>query len=183
LKADTDERPAPPQAAVRRPTEGATMEPDAAQGTQGVRGGLVGVARGDAVEVSRSAVAVAASKGPATMKQSFVGGVLAGGDASVSQGYATAVAAAGDAKVKQGGAQWLLSAGDVDVEFGGAAVVLAPRVTMRRGFVGLLAARDAQLEDGAKVLLKPTGAAALGAAFGAAFAIVAAVAFVGRRRR
>ena len=63
------------------------------------------------------------------------------------------------------------------------AVVAAPRVTMRRGFVGLLAARHAQLEDGAKVLLKPTGAAALGAAFGVAFAVVAAVAFAGRRRR
>ena len=159
------------------------MEPEAGQGTQVVRGGLVGVARGETVEVSRSAVGLAASRGPSTIRQGFAGGVLAGGDASVSQGYATAVAAAGDAKVKQGGAQWLLSAGDVDVEFGGAAVVLAPRVTMRRGFVGLLAAREARLEDGARVLLKPTGAAALGAAFGAAFAIVAAVGFIGRRRR
>jgi hypothetical protein len=77
----------------------------------------------------------------------------------------------------------MFAAGDVNVEFGGALLVAAPRVTMRRGFVGLLAARHAQLEDGAKVLFQPTGAAALGAAFGMAFAIVAAVAFGGRRRR
>ena len=159
------------------------MESDTGQEARVVRGGLVGIARGETVQVSRAAVALSTSKGPATVKQGLVGAALAGGDVSVAQGYATAIAAAGDATVKQGGVQWLMSAGEVDVELGGAAVVLAPRVTMRRGFVGLLAARHAQLEDGAKVLLRPTGAAALGAAFGAAFALVAAVAFAGRRRR
>jgi hypothetical protein len=148
-----------------------------------VHGGFVGVARGEAVEISRSAVVVSASKGAATVKQGFTGAVLAGGDATVAQGYATALAAAGDASVRQAGAQWLFAAGDVNVEYGGAGLIVAPRVTMRRGFVGLLAARNAQLEDGARVMLKPTGAAALGAAFGVAFAVVAAVAFRGRRRR
>ncbi len=118
-----------------------------------------------------------------SVKQGVTGAVLAGGDATVAQGYATALAAAGDATVKQAGAQWLFAAGDVDVEFGGALAVAAPRVTMRRGFVGLLVARHAQFEDGTKVLLKPTGAAALGAAFGMAFAVVAAIAMLGRRRR
>jgi hypothetical protein len=159
------------------------VDPDTGHPGAGVRSGFVGVARGEAVEVSRSAVAVSASKGPATIRQGFTGAVLAGGDASVAQGYATALATAGDATIKQGAAQWLFAAGDVDVEFGGAVLVAAPRVTMRRGFVGLLAARHAQFEDGAKVLLKPTGAAAFGAALGAAFAIVGAVAFGARSRK
>jgi hypothetical protein len=159
------------------------VEPDTAQAVQGVRSGLVGVVRGDSVEVTRSAVAVSASRGAVSVKQGFTGAVLAGGDASVAQGYATALVSAGDGSVKQGGAQWVLAAGDVDVEFGGALAIAAPRVTVRRGFVGLLTARHAQLEDGAKVLLKPTGAAAFGAALGAAFAIVAAVAFGTRGRK
>jgi hypothetical protein len=159
------------------------MEPETEQEVTSVRSGLVGVARGETVEISRGAVAVSASKGAVSLKQGLTGAVIAGGDASVAQGYATALAVAGDATVKQAGAQWLFAAGDVDVEFGGAVLVAAPRVTVRRGFVGLLAAKNAVLEDGAKVLLRPTGAAALGAAFGAAFAIVAAVAFLGRRRR
>lgn len=159
------------------------MEADAERGPRTVSGRLTGVARGDSVEVSRSAVAVAASGGPLNVKQGLTGAVLTGGDASVSQGYATVLAAAGDGTVKQAGAQWLLAAGDVGVEFGGAALVAAPRVTMRRSFVGLLAARSAQFEEGSKVLFKPTGAAALGAAFGMAFAVVSAVAWAGLRRR
>ena len=67
----------------------------------------------------------------------MIGALLTGGDASVAQGYATVMAAAGDATVKQAGTQWLFAAGDVDVEYGGALLVAAPRVTMRRGFVGL----------------------------------------------
>lgn len=148
-----------------------------------VRSGLVGVARGETVDVSRSLVALSASKGAVTSRQGMVGALLTGGDASVAQGYATVMAAAGDATVKQAGTQWLFAAGDVDVEYGGALLLTAPRVTMRRGFVGLLAARHAQLEDGAKVLLKPTGAAAFGAALGVAFALVAAVAFGTRSRK
>lgn len=159
------------------------MEAGAEREARTIAGRLVGVARGDALEVSRSAVAVGASRGDLTLKQGVTGAVLAGGDASVSQGYVSALAAAGDATVRQAGAQWVLAAGDVGVEYGGAALVAAPTVTVRRGFVGLLAAREAQLEEGSKVLFRPTGAAALGAAAGAVFAVVAAVAWAGLRRR
>ncbi len=159
------------------------MEPDTAQTVQSVRTGLVGVARGESVEVTRSAVAVSASKSAANVKQGFTGAVLAGGDAAVSQGYATALIAAGDSTVRQAGAQWLLAAGDVDVEFGGALAVAAPRVTMRRGFVGLLAARQATIEDGSKVLFSGSGAAAFGAALGAAFALVGGIVLATRGRK
>ncbi len=158
------------------------MDPEDVRGEQAVRSGLVGVARGASVAVQRGVVGVVASRASANVKQGMTGAVMAGGDASVTQGYATAVAAAGDATVKQAGAQWLLAAGDVDVDLGGALLVAAPRVTMHRGFVGLLAARNADIGEGVKVLLKPTGAAAIGAAFGVAFALVAAVAFGTRRR-
>ncbi len=159
------------------------MEAGAEREARSISGRLVGVARGDALEVSRSAVGVATSRTDASVRQGMTAAVLAGGDVSVAQGYASVLAAAGDASVKQAGTQWLLAAGDVAVEYGGAALVAAPTVTVRRGLVGLLAARDAHLEEGAKVLFRPTGAAALGAAAGAAFAIVAAVAWAGLRRR
>lgn len=159
------------------------MSEDTGEAGTSVRNGLVGVARGESVEVSRSVAMVATSKGAATFKQGMTGAVLAGGDAAVTQGYATALVAAGDAAVRQSATQWLFAAGDVELSTGGAVVVAAPRVTMRRGFVGLLAARHAQLEDGARVLLKPTGAAAFGAALGLAFGLAAAVAFGARGRK
>jgi len=159
------------------------VDAEGAEGMQDVRNGLVGVVRGDNVSVTRSAVGVSTSKATADVKQGVAGTVFAGGDATLAQGYATAITAAGDATVRQSGVQWLLSAGDVDIELGGALAVAAPRVTVRRGFVGLVAARQAQIEDGSRVLLNATGAAAFGAALGAALAIVGAIAFGTRLRK
>ncbi len=131
--------------------------------------------RGDTATVERSAVGVVATTGATEVRQSLAASVLSGGGVGLTQSGATAVVATGDATLRQGGAQWLLAVGDVTVVSGGAAVVAAPAVKVERGFVGLVLARDVELGDGARVLLQPRGAAALGAGIGVVVAALMAV--------
>ena len=144
---------------------------------------LVFAVRGDTASVERSAVGVVATTGATEVHQSLAASVISGGGVSLSQAGATAIVAAGDAQLRQGGSQWLLAAGDVTVDWGGAAVVAAPVVKVERGFVGLVLARHAEMGDGARVLLQPRGAAALGAGLGLAVAAVMAVAGAGALAR
>jgi hypothetical protein len=124
--------------------------------------------RGETATVSQSAVGAVATTGSIDVRQSLVGPVFSGSGVTLSQGGSTALVAFGDGTVRQGYAQWVFTTGDVTMEWAGAAVVAAPTVKVERGWVGLVLSRHTELAEGARVLLRPSGAAALGGAAGLA---------------
>ena len=60
-----------------------------------------------------------------------------------------------------------LDGNSIDVRNGGAGIAIAGTVRVDRGGVGLLLARHAEIGEDTRVMLQPTGAAALGVGFGA----------------
>ena len=150
------------------------------QGTTEVRGRLIGLVRGHTVDVGRGMAGVVAARGPVSVKQGMAGAMLATGDASVERGYATCVGTLGQAHLHQAGTQWLFTAKGVEIDQGGAMVAAAPRVTVRRGFLGLALAQHVDLDEGSKLIFTPKSAAAFGAVFGAVFALVS---LAGLRKR
>jgi hypothetical protein len=161
-----------------KPVEDPTTQASGAETAETtVRRGLIGVARGGDVDVAQSIAGVVAGRGGTSFRQGMAGAVVSGGDTQVTQAFTVALPTLGDADLRLAAAQWVLSAGDVSFEKGGCAAAVAPSVSVHSGVVGAALGWKVELGEGARVLLTPRTAAiagaALGVAFGAAFAISA----------
>lgn len=136
-----------------------------------VRMSAVGYLAADHAELRMSPAAIAHVKGPLDLRFSS----------------ASLLAAGGDARVQYGACQMVAAKGDVSLNTAMAGAVLSRQTRVERGLVGMLVANDVELADGARVILRPAGAAALGAGF--AGGLLFAVAFLwrllvsGRKRR
>jgi hypothetical protein len=106
--------------------------------------------------------------------RSSVGLALSKDSASVSQGMSRVVAAGHNADLHMSAAGAVLAGKTARLRTAGAGIVAAPQVTVDRGWIGLLLAGKADLTD-TKVMVRPGGAAAVAAAFGAALAVGLAV--------
>jgi hypothetical protein len=126
----------------------------------------LGRAQADTAEVKMSAIG-ALSTQSANIKASSVASAYVKGNASLAWSSAQLVGSTKDVTLTNSGGQIMLAGNDIEVHRGGAAVMAARTVTVHRGLVGMVVAQNAILGDETKVLLKPTGAAALGAGFGA----------------
>ncbi len=149
---------------------------------------VVGLVRSTTATVRQSATAVVFDSGTTQIMQ---GGTLAAGawgdmrismggavvvlarrSVSLERGYGQWLIGAGDMTVKQGGAMTMLAGKSISVTQGGAALMVTPSAHVQGGGVGLLISGRTELSDGARVVLRPAGAAALGAALGGVFALV-----------
>ena len=139
-------------------TVAAKLEADTAD----VRMSAVGYLVTDSANLKMSPTAVTYARGSADMKLSSANMLLAGQDVAM----------------QYSGAQLVGAKGSVDVTMGAAGAILTREAHVDRGLVGLLVAGDVELGEGAKVMLRPAGAAALGAGF--AGGLLLAVAFLWR---
>jgi hypothetical protein len=142
----------------------------------------LGRAQADTAELKFSAVGALTTQ-TATLKASSVAAALVKGDASLAWSSAQLVGSAHDITLNNSGGQLMVAGNSIDVRTGGAAVMAARTITVQRGLVGMVLAQNADLGDDTKVLLKPAGAAAMGAGFGAGAIVGLVFAARGLRRR
>lgn len=124
----------------------------------------VTLSQSETATFERSSVAAAYCKDSATLNQTVSRVVLAGNVAEMSMSAGGIVAAGGNARLRNAGA----------------GIVAAPRVSIERGWVGLVLAGKADLGE-ANVMVAPGAAVTAAAAFGAALGITLAA--LRRRRR
>lgn len=156
----------------------------------------------DTVEMTRSA-ARSIKTGSVTMERSAVASLhadvaelkysaaaltYARERADLSWASPTVVGARGDVTLKNGAAQIVAAGNNVGIRSSAAVAVVARTARVEGGLVGVLLAGQADVDEKARVLLKPAGAAAAGAGF--AGGLVVAFAFLwkafsaaGKRRR
>jgi hypothetical protein len=96
--------------------------------------------------------------------------VIYGDNVEVSQGGGVIFIAKDELEIKQGGGQWMIGFRKLEVEQGGCAVMLAGRAEVSRGFIGVLAARRAELKEGSRVLMTLPQALVAGLVAGAVLA-------------
>jgi hypothetical protein len=126
----------------------------------------LGRAQADTADVKMSAVGMLSTQS-ANFKASSVAAAMVKGDATLAWSSAQMVGTTKDVTLTNSGGQLMLAGNTIDVHRGGAAVMAARSVTVQRGMVGVVIAQNAVLGDDTRVLLKPTGAAAMGVGFGA----------------
>ena len=143
----------------------------------------LGRAQADTAEVKMSAVGMLNTQS-ASFKASSVAAALVKGDASLAWSSAQLVGSTKDVTLSNSGGQLMLAGNNIDVQRGGAAVMAARSVTVQRGMVGMVVGQNVTLGDETRVLLKPTGAAALAAGFGAGAitGLLLAARILGRRK-
>jgi hypothetical protein len=162
------------------PSRGAPPEENPGRVT--VRGSLVGRVQARKALVTGSGAGAVVAGEDATLSASFAGAVVAGRDMVVTAGGGQFLVAGGDITLTTGGAQILVAGGDVDATNLNGGVLVARRVSVERGIVGVLVARDADLGN-ARVLLNTPQAAALGAVLGLVAPVVAFLLHRSFRRR
>lgn len=134
-------------------------------------------AAGD-VAVQRSLVG-ALSAHNVTLRQAAAGPMMTTGDVSIERGGCGPVMCSGDVSIRQGGCGPVLARGSVSITQGGAQSVIAGEARIGAGaFVGIVVSPKVAVDDGARVLMSTTQAAAFGAALGTLLGLVAF-----RRRR
>lgn len=131
-------------------------------GEASVRMSAVGYLSADSAVFKMSPAALTYARGPVELKFSS----------------ASVLASADDVHLQYSGSQIVAAKGDVRLGTAAAGAVLSGRSHVERGLVGLLIAKDVELGEGARVMLRPAGAAALGAGF--AGGLLLAVAFLWR---
>ena len=99
--------------------------------------------------------------------------IAAGQDMRIMGGGGSIIAAGRDMSITSGGGSVLAAGNNISVQNGGGALVLTSNATVSRGFVAVLLSGKVELREGSRVLLGTPQAAALGAAFGLVFALVA----------
>jgi hypothetical protein len=114
-----------------------------------------------------------------TLAAAAAGPMMTSGDVSITNGLCGPVMCSGDVSIHNGGCGPVLARGTVSFTNGGTQSVIAGEAQLRSGsFVGMVLAPRVTIEDGARVLMSTTQAAAFGAAFGALVGL-----FALRRRR
>ncbi len=123
--------------------------------------------------VTRSGVGLVMAQQRADISQGGAAIFAAGETLNVMQGGGSILAAGNNMKVAMGGGSILVAGNEIEVEKGGGGILIAGNeIEIEGGFAGIVISPNVELEDGAKVLLTTPQAAALGAAFGAVFALV-----------
>ena len=149
---------------------------------------VVGLVRSTTATLHQSAGVVVFDSGTTEIRQGAAVAAGAWGDLRISmgacvaavsrrnvtieRGYGQWIIGAGDMTVTQGGAMTMMAGKSISVTQGGAALLLTQSARVEHGNVGLLISGRTELADGSRVLLRPAGAAALGGALGAAFALI-----------
>jgi phage baseplate assembly protein gpV len=155
---------------------------DLETGDTSVETSAIGSLTGRDVTISVSAVGGVNASGGVRMERSGAAGVLSAGDVELQQAGAGVLLVGGDVAIERGGAQWMLSAGDIAVETGGALAIAARSVSIKEGWVGIVASPHAEIAEGVRVVLDPKGAAIFGAALGSMIALGIALAIRWRSR-
>jgi hypothetical protein len=128
------------------------VESMADNGRTEVQRAVVGVVRGDDVNMSRAGAGVVLARHDISMTQGGGGPIVAGGDVSFRQGGGGPVLARGNVTLEQGLMKTVLAGGDVRVG--------------DRGFVGIALAPRLTVEPGGRVMMTVRQAAAFGAVVG-----------------
>jgi hypothetical protein len=105
--------------------------------------------------------------GSANLSMSAAGFTYARDDVDLSWSSAKLTVAGREIRMQNAGSQLVVANGRVRLSNAAAGAVLAREASIERGYVGLLVAGKAELAEGTKVLLRPGGAAAMGAGFAA----------------
>jgi len=129
------------------------------------------------VSMERSAAAML-NADVASLKYSAAAVAYARNSAELSWASPNLVGAGGDVTLRNAGAQFVAAANGVSIRNGGAAAVVARTARIEGGIVGLLLAGQADVDEKARVLFKPAGAAAAGAGF--AGGLIVALVFLWR---
>jgi hypothetical protein len=148
---------------------------------------LVGLVRGQTTTLHQSAGVVVFDTGTTQIKQGAALAAGSWGDMGISMGCCVAAVSRRNISIERGCGQWLIGAGDmtvtqggamtmmagksISVTQGGAALLLTQSARVEHGNVGLLVSGRTELGDGARVLLRPAGAAALGGALAGVMAL------------
>jgi len=114
-----------------------------------VRMSAVGYLSADSAEVKMSPTAFTYARGSADLKLST----------------ANVLAVGNDVHLQYSGGQLVAAKGDVRLDMAAAGAVMSREVHVDRGLVGLLIASNVELGEGTRVILRPAGAAAMGAGF------------------
>lgn len=136
----------------------------------------VGGARLHDATVTYSAVGGMTAEGGVSADLVSIGGIAAKGDVTVDRGMAGGVLAGGNVSLGTSVTEGILAAGDVTAETLAAVGVAGRSVSIKQGWVGIVAAPEVSIAEGVRVAFDPRSAAWLGAAFGAVFALVFALA-------
>jgi hypothetical protein len=134
-------------------------------GHTNVERSVVGVMRGEDIEMTRGGAGVVLARHDVSMRQGGGGPIIAGGDVKFHQGGGGPVLARGNVTLEQGLMQTVVAGGRVTVG--------------NRGFVAFALSPSTTVEDGGKVLMTVRQAAAFGAALGVGVLLAAGL----RRRR
>jgi hypothetical protein len=129
-------------------------------------------ARTHSLSATGSAVGIATVDGDAETRLSVVGIVASRGSATVHQTYASAVIAGKDIGVSQGGAPFVLSR-TISFEQSGVGAAVANDAIVRRSFIGVLLAGRADVAEDTKVLISGKGLLILAAALFGGLGLVA----------
>ena len=130
---------------------------------------LSAVATAKVTELNADMSAIGAVSGvdKARATRSAVGVLASNTETELMQGYASMVLSAGDVEITQAGAQLVVAAGDIEMSQGGALIAAGKSVSIKEGWVGIIASPDAQIAEGVKVAFGPREAVIFGAVFGA----------------
>jgi len=140
----------------------------------------IGTVSTEEFEGTQCAIGSAAVEGDASISASAVG-LLTAGSVGLHQAGAAVIVVDGDAAIEQGGAQ-LIVAQRVDMENAGALVMVAGEASVARGWVGLMAARNATISDDSRVIIDGRAALIIGGLLFGGLGLVALAIFLGARR-
>jgi hypothetical protein len=118
----------------------------------------------ETAELKMSAAGVLRTES-ANLSMSAAGFTYAKDDVSLNWSNANLMAAGNEVRMQYAGSQFVVANGRVRLSNAAAGAVLAREAQVERGYIGLLVAGKAELAAGTKVLLRPSGAAAMGAGF------------------
>lgn len=134
----------------------------------------------DEMSATHSAIASASVAGDAELDGCIVGALSADGVA-IRHGGAIAMAVAGDAAVSQGAAQ-LIVAKHADLESSGTGILVTGDATLARSWVGFMAARNAEITDGSRVIIDTRAGLIIGAFLFGGLGLLACAVYFGARR-
>ena len=138
------------------------VRPELIEGEQAALNSL----EADTVNLKLSAVATAKVT-ELNADMSAIGAVSGVDKARATRSAVGVLASNTETELMQGYASMVLSAGDVEMSQVGALIAAGKSVSIKEGWVGIIASPDAQIAEGVKVAFGPREAVIFGAVFGA----------------
>jgi hypothetical protein len=127
----------------------------------------------ETAELKMSAVALLKTES-ASLSMSAAGFTYARDDVNLNWSSANVLAAGSEIHMQYAGAQLVAAGGRIRMSNSLAAALVTRSAHVDRGFIGLLVTGKAELAEGTRVLLRPGGAAAMGAGFAGGLLLSAA---------